>query len=69
MDRDEELPISVRLAMCSAGRERESSGCQASGRHNSSEQPVHMMLILPLPVPPLLRLQALAGVQRKPHRH
>ena len=72
MDRDEELPISVRLAMCSTGKERDSSGCRASGRHigpNSREQPVHMVLILPLPVPPLLRLQALVGVQRKPHRH
>ena len=30
MDRDEELPISVRLAMCSAERERDPSGCGAS---------------------------------------
>ena len=31
MDRDEELPISVRLAMCSAERERDASGCRSSG--------------------------------------
>ena len=31
MDRDEGLPISVRLAMCLAERERDPSGCRASG--------------------------------------
>ena len=59
MDRDDELPISVRLAMCPAERERDPSGCRASGRHITLELPVHVVLILQLPVPPLLRLQAL----------
>ena len=31
MDRDEGLPISVRLAMCLAEREGDPSGCRASG--------------------------------------
>ena len=31
MDRDEESPISVRLAMCPAERERDASGCRSSG--------------------------------------
>ena len=39
-----ELPISVRLAMCPAERERDSSGCRASGI--TLEQPVHVLLVL-----------------------
>ena len=39
MNVDEELPISVGLAMCLAKRERESSGCRASGE--TPELPVH----------------------------
>ena len=39
-----ELPISVRLAMCPAERERDSSGCRASGI--TLEQPLHVLLVL-----------------------
>ena len=56
MDRDEQFPISVRLAMCPSERERDPASCQASGMPigpNSSELPVHVVLILPLLVPPL----------------
>ena len=56
MDRDEQFPSSVRLAMCPSEREREPASCQASGMPtgpNSSELPVHVVLILRLPVPPL----------------
>ena len=54
IDRDEEFPISVRLAMCPAERERDPSGCRASGRPITPELPVLAVLVLPLP-----RLQAL----------
>ncbi len=56
MDRDEQLPSSVRLAMCPSERERDPASCQASGMPigpNSSELPVQVVLILPLLVPPL----------------
>ena len=53
------LPISVRLAMCPAERERNLSGCQASGIN--PELPFHVALVLPLQVPPLLCLQALVS--------
>ena len=43
MDRDEELPISVRLAMCLAERERAASGCRASGL--TPGPPVHVVLV------------------------
>ena len=39
-----ELPISVRLAICPAERERDSSGCRASGI--TIELPVHVLLVL-----------------------
>ena len=53
-----------------AERERDPSGCRASGL--SPEIPVHVVLVTLLLVLPLLRLQALVGlpgVQRQPHRH
>ena len=34
MDRDEGLPISVRLAMCPDERERDTSSCRESGLHS-----------------------------------
>ena len=43
IDLDDGLPISVRLAMCLAERERDPSGCRASGL--TSELPVHMVLV------------------------
>ena len=45
MNGDEELPISVVLAMCLAKRERDSSGCRASGV--TPELPVHLVLVPP----------------------
>ena len=63
IDRDEELPISVRLAMCPAERDRDPLGCRASGL--TPELPVHVVMFSSLLVPQLLRLQALVpGVQR-----
>ena len=63
VDCDEELLISVRLAICPAEGERDPSGCRASGL--TPELPVHVLL-----VPPLLRLQALVfAVERQSHRH
>ena len=56
--------------LCPAVRERDPSGCRASGL--TSELPVHVVLVTPLLVLPLLRLHALVclpGVQRQPHRH
>ena len=50
MDNDEELTISVRLAMCLAERERDASGCRASGL--TPGLPVHVVLVLSLLVPP-----------------
>ena len=50
MDRHEGLPISVRLAMCSAERERDPSGCRASGL--TPELPVHVVPVTSLLVPP-----------------
>ena len=46
IDRDEELPISVRLAMCSAERERDPSGCRASCLGLTPELPVQVVLVL-----------------------
>ena len=43
MDRDEGLPISLRLAMCLAERERDPSGCRKSGL--TPELPVHVVVI------------------------
>ena len=54
IDRDEEFPIPVRLAMCPAERERDPSGRRASCRPITPELPVLVVLVLPLP-----RLQAL----------
>ena len=45
MDRDEGLPISVRMAMCLAEREHDPSGCRAPGK--ISELPVHVVLVPP----------------------
>ena len=45
MDRDEGLPVSLRLAMCLAERERDPSGCRASGL--TLELPVHVVLVPP----------------------
>ncbi len=56
--------------LCPAERERDPSGCRAPGL--TPELPVHVVLVTPLLVLPLLRLQALVGlpgVQRQPHRH
>ena len=65
MDHDEELPISVRMVMCPAERERDPSSCRASGI--PPELPV-LVLVPPVLFPPLIRLQALVtGVQRQPH--
>ena len=62
MDCDEELPISVRV--CPAGRERNPSGCRASCL--TPALPVHVVMVPPLLVLLLLRLQALVpGVQRQ----
>ena len=64
MDRNKELPISVRLAMCPAERDRDPLGCRASGL--TPELPLHVVMFSPLLVPQLLRLQALVpGVQRQ----
>ena len=46
---DEGLSISVRLAICVAERERDPSGCRASGL--TPELPVHVVLVPPLLVP------------------
>ena len=46
MDRDEGLPISVRLAMCPDERERDPSSCRESGL--TPELPVHVVLVPPL---------------------
>ena len=54
IDRDEEFPISVRLVMCPAERERDPSRFRASGRPITPELPVLVVLVLPLP-----RLRAL----------
>ena len=56
--------------LCPDEREHDPSGCRASGL--TPELPVHVVLVTPLLVLPLLRLQALVGlpgVQRQPHRH
>ena len=54
--------------LCPDEREHDPSGCQASGL--TPELPVHVVLVPPLLVSPLLRLQALVpGVPRQPHRH
>ena len=45
MDRDEGLPVSMRLEMCLAERERVSSGCRAAGL--TIELPVHVVLVPP----------------------
>ena len=58
--------------MCLVERERDPSGCRASGL--APELPVQVVLVPPLLVPPLLvfalpRFQALVPmVQRQPHR-
>ena len=50
MDRDEGLPILVRLEICLAKRERDPSGYRASGL--TPELPVHVVLVPSLLVPP-----------------
>ena len=52
MDRDEELSFSVWLAICPVERERDQSGCRASGL--TPDLPEHVVLVPPLLVPPLL---------------
>ena len=52
MDRDEQLPFSVWLAICPVERERDLSGCRASGL--TPDLPDHVVLVPPLLVPPLL---------------
>ena len=64
MDRDEELPISVRLAMCPAERERDASGCRSSGIGLTPELigPGGVLVVVPpLMFPPPIRLRALVG--------
>ena len=59
MDRDEELPISVRMAMCPADtavRERDLSGCRAAGA--IPELPI-LIFVPPLLFQSLIRLHAL----------
>ena len=56
--------------LCPDERERDPSDCRASGL--TPELPVHVVLVTPLLVLPLLCLQALVGlpgVKRQPHRH
>ena len=49
--------------MCPAERERDATGCRASGRPITPELPVLVLVF-----PPLIRLQALVmWVQRQPH--
>ena len=63
------VPMTVRLAMCRAERERERFvGLSSVGI--TLELPVHVLLVLLLLVTSLLRLQALIpGVKPQPHRH
>ena len=70
MDRDEGLPISVRLTMCLAERERDTSGCRASGL--TPELPVHVVsvtsLLVPPPSPAVVVMKKALAFTRADHR-